>query len=339
MDTNIDKDEIAKRRARSGHFEIGDETDGGIKEMRNLNGRLLVIKERAIYEVVFADTIDPERNHSNTPHQVQKKIVALGTESQLASKTLLMSLKLMKPEYIKPEVDVDRALQVVQEMLVELNQLNTERDSFLTAEKSEVNDYENRKVNNLDYKLPSIPDILTRCKTFFQKADHVLQTISELDALFFTERKLNIRAKTDTFREMLVNLYGEDDTFVKFIDQVSNFILLLRNIRDCLEHRLDEISIIDFERQVNNDVLTPTISINFRKSKLDRHPLNDMLQQTTTNLLYIVETSIAMLCDKKVRTDKNFRYYLRQIPAKQRVNKHIKYAFWMPIGPDGFYLQ
>ncbi len=331
METSEDKDSIAKQRTRSGHFEIGDDTDGAIQEMRNLNGRLIVVKERAIYEVTFADTLDPDRVHANTPRQIQKKVVA--------SKTLLMAFKLMKPEYIKAEVNITRALEVVQEMLVELNQLNIERDSYLAVERSEIDDYEQRKTNNLDYKLPSIPDILTRCKTFFHKADQILQTLSELNSLFFVEEKLDIRAKMDTFNSLLINQYGESDQFVKFIGDVSDFMLLLRNIRDCLEHRLDKVTITDFERQLNNDVLTPTISVNFRKSKLDRHSLSDILQLTTKNLLYICETSIAFLCDKKIRKDKNFSYYLRQIPLKQRINKHIKYAFWIPIGKDGFYQQ
>ena len=50
-----------KKRNNGGSFDVGTEDDGGIVEMYNLNGKMLVIKERSVYEVIFADTLDPER--------------------------------------------------------------------------------------------------------------------------------------------------------------------------------------------------------------------------------------------------------------------------------------
>jgi len=68
--------------------------------MKNIAGRLLVIKERSIYEIVMADNIDPERTNANLPPMIQKIIIDRGTDSEVVSRTLLTAIGLFKPEYI-----------------------------------------------------------------------------------------------------------------------------------------------------------------------------------------------------------------------------------------------
>ncbi|SHM89889.1 hypothetical protein SAMN05216524_10421 [Mucilaginibacter sp. OK098] len=330
---------VNDKRTKSGHFEVGDGDDGAIMEMKDMQGKMLVIKERAIYEVSFADTIDPKREYPDLPANVQKKLIDLGTESQLASKTYLMALKMMKPEYISAYVDVKRALEVSFELLLELHKLNQEKESYRLAEKAAIEEYELRRGQKLDYKLPSIPDIQTRCKTFFQKADHVLQTLMEINSLFFIEKKLHKQAHFDTFLSLLKEEYGEKDDFVKMIEQVLPFLKKLRALRDCLDHRQDGVIITDFDLQLNNNVLTPTISLNFRKETIERMPLEMLMDATTKNLLYTVESTLALLCGKHVCIDKMMPYCLRFIPKQQRRNKYIKYAFWSPIGELGWFYQ
>jgi hypothetical protein len=50
-----EKRPIDRKRESGGHADIGSEEDGAIIEMQNIGGRLLVIKERSIYEMVMAD--------------------------------------------------------------------------------------------------------------------------------------------------------------------------------------------------------------------------------------------------------------------------------------------
>jgi hypothetical protein len=32
-------------------------------------------------------------------------------------------------------------------------------------------------------------------------------------------------------------------------------------------------------------------------------------------------------------------YQVREIPLEKRRNKLIRYAFWAPLGPEGFFMQ
>jgi hypothetical protein len=45
-------------RDRGGSADIGTSEDGAIMEMENIAGRLLIIKERSVYELIMADDID-----------------------------------------------------------------------------------------------------------------------------------------------------------------------------------------------------------------------------------------------------------------------------------------
>src|ERR1700744_3072852 len=104
-----EKRPIDRKRDSSGHFDVGDETDGAIQQTLNVDGKLLIIKERSIYEVTFAGHIDPERTNYALPPVIQKKILPLGTESEMVSKTYLMALAMLKREYLAPYIDLKKA--------------------------------------------------------------------------------------------------------------------------------------------------------------------------------------------------------------------------------------
>lgn len=91
-----EKRPIDRIRDSGGHADIGTLEDGAIIEMKNIGGRLLIIKERAIYEMVMADTIDPERTNINLPTTIHKLIIDKGTESETVSRTLLTAMTLFR---------------------------------------------------------------------------------------------------------------------------------------------------------------------------------------------------------------------------------------------------
>lgn len=87
-----DKRPVDLKRDRGGSVDIGTEDDGAILEMYNLGGRMLVIKEKAIYELRFADDIDPNRENPNLPPSTQKLILPLSlTPKNKNSPTTLCS--------------------------------------------------------------------------------------------------------------------------------------------------------------------------------------------------------------------------------------------------------
>jgi len=59
----MDRKPIDQIRESGGYFEVGTDAEGAIVEMFTIDDQLLIVKEGAIYEVMMADDIDPERTN------------------------------------------------------------------------------------------------------------------------------------------------------------------------------------------------------------------------------------------------------------------------------------
>jgi hypothetical protein len=332
-----DKREIDLKRDRGGSVDIGTEDDGAILEMYNLGGRMLFIKEKSIYELRFADNIDPNRENPNLPPSTQKLILPLGTTSEMFSRTFLTARRLFKSEYFTITIDINNALSLALEVIQELAALDGEITDYLVAEKKASDEYEERKGKNLDHTVPSVTDIKTRCKTIFQKVDHVSQAQIEIIRLFFPD--FSKQSYYGKFLEFIEQKNSDKVPFIEFLKGILPFIELTRNIRNCLDHRRTETQIKDFELQQNLDILTPTIEIEYLTSKLERIPLSSFLPVVRENLVTIFENMMAHLCSSVLNPDRIMPSRLLIIPDEKRINKFIKFAYWSALGEGGFYHQ
>lgn len=339
----IDESEIEKKRNRGGSADIGTEEDGAILEMFKMGERSIVIKEKAIYEFMLADQIDPKRENLNIPTNVQRLLLKQGAESPMVCKTFLTAKRLLLAGSLHGVLDTDRALLVSLEALQELAIMEDEINVYLDEENRVSKEYEVRKGKQMSYALPSVNEVVSHCKTIFQKADHVTQTIMEIITLFFPEAKLAKQSHIPRFAEFLKVTYGKDDYFSKFVDQITPFFELVRAFRNCLDHRLKEVTVRDFEIDVNGQpgftVISPTIEINYRGSKIERTSLSEVLPLTLQSLVDSFEIMIAHLCNKKAKKDTVFASTVLIVPEDQRRNKHIRYALWSNFGGSGFYHQ
>jgi len=325
-------------RDRGGGADIGTSEDGAIMEMLPIAGRMLVIKERSVYEMRMADDIDPNRENPNVPSSSQRLIVSLGTESEIFSRTFLTAKRLFKSEYFPSTIDTTQLLFLTLDVVQELAALDKEVVYYLNAEKKASDDYEDRKTKKLNHAVPSIPDLKTRCKTIFQKADQAYQAQLALIRIFYPD--FSNKFYYTKFFEFIKNKYGEEDSFAKFLQETLPFILLARNIRNCLDHwERTETDIKDFDLQLDLTIISPTIEVNYLESNLDRVALSQFLPSVTENLVAIFENMVAYLSIKNLKADRMMQGQIRFIPEEKRINKHIKYAYWLPLGPEGFYQQ
>jgi hypothetical protein len=96
-------------RDGAGSFALDDPADGtAIKEMLSLPDRMLLVTEKCTYEVKLADQIDPKRTNPNLPHNVRRKILDYGINSEELCKTLLQAKALFKDGFLN--VDVKTAM-------------------------------------------------------------------------------------------------------------------------------------------------------------------------------------------------------------------------------------
>lgn len=333
-----EKKPIDRFRESSGHAEIGSIEDGAILEMKNIGGRIIIIKEKSIYEMVLADDIDPERTNINLPTTIHKLIIDKGSESEIVSRTLLTAMTLFRSENILKHVDCNKVICLTIDLLSEVFLLEKEIIEYEQAENKESNEYEERKKFKASYKLPSIVNLESKCKTIFQKADHIEQTLMEIITIFYPNQGLTKQSHFPNFHKMLKTKYGETDTFTEFIGKTVYFMQVIRELRNGLDHRLKHTTIQNFELQTDGNILTPTIELNHKDTKLQRTSLSEFLKITSKNAVDIIEVTFAFLASKN-QTTSGIPKQVKEIPEDKRWNKFVKFSFWSPIGEDGYYSQ
>lgn len=325
------------KRKSGGVAKIGTTEDGAICGMIEIKGKIFMIKEKTVYEFTLADKIDPSREHPNLPLNTQQIALNIGSNSEIFSRTLLTAKLLFNTDFLDETVDVDQALFLVFEAVKELEVMNNEIEDILLLEKSAVDQYENR---NSNHAIPSVNNVETRCKTIFQKIDHIQQTLIELIRIFFPDFiSIKKKFKYEDFHQFIKKCYGEKDIFAKLITAILPSIKLMREIRNCLDHRNSEITIKDFELQANSELIPPTIEVHNNGIDLDRTTLSTYLPIAREDLLIIYEEVMANLCSKRIRKNSTLPYQVLFIPEDRRKNKYTKYSYWSPIGNGGYFHQ
>ncbi|CAD5248785.1 MULTISPECIES: hypothetical protein [unclassified Imperialibacter] len=330
------KAEIDKIRDSGGEANIGTEADGAVVETLSLNDKkLIIIKERAIYQLQMADDIDPDRTNINLPRMIQKLYIEQGTESELVCRTFLTAKRLLKEGCINDDVDVSKILELSLELLHELIALQTEIDNYQKKEKEVSEDYYNQQGS---FKIPSIGDVTTRCKTIFQKADHIEQFMIETITVFYPNQKITKQAHFPRFHEIANKLYGPNDPLVLFVKGTLHFMLINRQLRNGLDHRLETVTVHDFQIQPDSSITSPSIQLNHKDVKLQRQSLSLFLPNIFQDFVMIYENMMAYLTDKHIKPGPlNFR--VNVVPEDKRRNKSIQFSLWSPIGKDGFFDQ
>lgn len=324
-------------RDQGGQADVGTAEDGAIIHMEKIGEQFLIIKERSVYELKMADDIDPERKNPNLPPTSQRLVVNFGTESEIFSRTFLTARQLFKTSYLTSTIDMSQAILLTLEIVQEIAVLDEETKKYISAENNAIAEYNDRKEKKLDHAVPSIPDIKTRCKTIFHKADQAYQALLALIRIFYPD--FNKQSYYSSFMEFIKTKYGEEDPFTKFLQEVLSYIMLARNIRNCLDHRRTEAEIKNFEIQLDGSIIAPTIEVHHLESNLARMSLSQFLPSVTENLVSIVETMIVLLASRNLKNNRLMPGEFRFIPEEKRLNKNIRFAYWSPIGDGGYFVQ
>ena len=172
---------------------------------------------------------------------------------------------------------------------------------------------------------PFLGDVKSRCKSFMQQANHAVGALLDIVRLFYPEIK---KTPWDALRQKIGREVGEDDQFNKFLDQAVPFFKLVRNGRDCLEHKNSKGAVVkDFEVHPDGRLQPPTIEINFRESQHPRMAVSAFTLEVITSIANGFEMLLVHLCNVNTRASPTFPVYI-DIPAENRRRwKHVRFYF------------
>ncbi len=112
---------------------------------------------------------------------------------------------------------------------------------------------------------------------------------------------------------------GEEAQFVKFLDQAVPFFKLVRNTRDCLEHKnWKGAAVKDFEVRADGQLHPPTIEVDFRESQ---HPLiavSAFMPGIITSVANGFEMMLVHLCNINTRPTGTFMPVYVDMPTENR---------------------
>lgn len=339
----MNKDPIGAQREGGGKFTAGVDGDGALKEFIQIHeGSMLFVMEMAIYKMQMADRIDPKRENANIPPVVQQQVLSIGAKSELVGRILLTANQLFNKEFLSDHI-CKEAKALSFEALMNVVAMQEIAIEFELAERNAVEAYNMRHEMNAEFILPSVSGVEIFSKEFFQKADHVEQIICDLIKLFYPEvvkKKGNKKGgdNKDTIfellREHLLLEYAADDSFVKFIDKALLFLKMIRNVRNCLEHRHakgKELGVVlnNFTLLPEGKIYAPTIEINFRSTKQPQIFLSTFLFDAVNSMVNVFEEMMVHLCSKSARSswDRALFVGVEFIPEDARRNKHVKYGY------------
>lgn len=330
----MNKRPFDKKRDGAGSFMLqAADDDTGISEMFSLNEGLLLLTGKGIYEVKVADQIDPDRTNPKLPQNVQRQILTLGTESELVGRTLLTAKTLFADKFLPKSFDTKKAMSLSFDVLKDLVAMDTETSEFLATEKKEIEKMDSRPRNPGSFTLPAITNVEARCKTFFQKADHIEQAAWDIVRLFYPT--IQTKCHFGKLLELAQKEYGADDGFTKFLQDALPFLLMVRNARDCLDHRNAKgANITNFVLLPDGHIIRPAIEIDFRDTKQSKAELGEFLPAVVKSMVNVFDTLLAFLCSKNPGNILGWPIQVGFVPEDKRRNKFVRYSFGMPLNGE-----
>lgn len=321
-------------------FEVGTPEEGATQAMVEIDESLYIIKPKAIYALKTADQIDRDRTNIGLPKVVTRQVFTIGSDSEIVGKILLTAISLLdKGNFVRDGIDTRRVISTCLDALTTVAAMQAMADEFEGAQHAA---YEKavalRRPGDAEQQ-PFLGDAKARCKSFMQQADHAVGALLDIVRLFYPEIK---KTPWDALHEKIRNERNEEDQFVKFLDQAVPFFKLVRNTRDCLEHRNSRGAVVkDFEVQPDGRLYPPTIEVNFRESQHPMVLVSAFMTGIITSVANAFEMMLTYLCDANTRPTGTFMPVYVDMPTESRRRwKHVRFYFgtrfndgdFVPIG-------
>ncbi|MDP1525759.1 MAG: hypothetical protein Q8M20_08120 [Rhodocyclaceae bacterium] len=307
-------------------MKVGAPDDGNITEMVSVSDRMLVVMERAIHVMQLADSIDPARTNISIPN-TQQRLLSRGAGDPIVAKTLLTAQTLFKKAHLGNDFDEQRGLTLALDLLKDIASMADMLIATQDAQDTAIARFEKEAVAERHLTLPAIGDAEARCDAFAQKVGHIVDILRDMARLFYGEA---LKSKwIDSLTELTKERYGCEDPFAKYIEAVRPFLLLLRDLRNMVEHPKAEwhIKVFDFRLLPSGQVMIPSIEIVRPGEEASQGALTLFMSQVTDDIANVAELFMAYLCNANVQSLPPFPIQVLELPLEQRSNPLVRMSY------------
>lgn len=303
----------------SGFYKIGDE-------------RLLIIKQRAVYEITFADKIDPKRKNARIPN-VQQRLLSAGSDDELVQRILLTADQLFDPTYLA-KFDCAKLREHALSALRELLAMARIRDR-VTEEQSRLLERVDTQKLAHGFIVPSLPDAEQDIKNYFLRADHFRRELMRI-ARVFDGRFENI----DKLLRKEKSTISPDEQFIEFLERAVPFIHFIRESRNAIEHphRTKNVVVRDFSLNEDANLVAPTIEVTLPRAHQPPADLTHFVSDVIVSLANLFCDLIAIMSERNAALA-GFEVTVAKLPPQGRRYEHVEFTYavslngeFLPIG-------
>ena len=163
------KTPIDRQRDSAGYFDVGTEGDQtGISGFLDIGGKFHVVKPNYIYEVKFADDIDPDRTNPKIPNT---QALNYGSDDVYVAQVLLTAQALFPGRQLQVTIDAARALELAFDCTKDLITLRDGCTDLAEAQRLAEETFRQQQVRHGAVGLPSIPDLKKRFESLTHSAN------------------------------------------------------------------------------------------------------------------------------------------------------------------------
>jgi len=314
-------------------MSVGLPEEGNITDIYKFGTeRMLMIKERAAYEIKMADTIDPDRSNEQIPN-IQQRILQVGSDNMLVQTILLTCGRLFDQTYLA-DFDCDLLKEHALNATREILSMDRTFQRMRAEEVTLVRQLDGQELAN-GFILPHLSDAEQDIKNFLQRADHFTREMFGITRKF--EKDFG---NVDTLLSRARREAPPNEEFVKFLERACPFVKFVREARNAVEHPIAQkhIEIYNFELDPSARIILPSIEVVHPKCGEPRTGLISFLKAMIESLTTLFGAWVAHLCARKASFGK-FGVTVMRLPEDKRTDKRIAYSYalnmggeWHPVG-------
>ncbi len=115
------------------------------------------------------------------------------------------------------------------------------------------------------------------------------------------------------------------------------FLQMIRNARDCLEHRnVVGATAYDFKLEPDGQIGVPSIEIDFRGSVVERRSISEFMAEATRTLLVSFEMITLHVCSKNVQPVAGMPMTIAPLPDNYKRASRGRFAYGIYYGDGQF---
>lgn len=320
MDANPDRP-IDLRRKSAGQMTVGLEEEGKITSFLKFgDDQLLILKENAIYEILMADQIDPDRTNEKIPN-IQQRRFNRGSNDPTVQAILCQSSIFLESGFLRG-IDVAQVGKLAMDCCAEALALMRISERVLHSQNDCAESVKGAALVD-GFILPTLDDLEQDVKSALNRADHFGQSVLSLTRKFL--------GKVKSFESLLTKekaAGAESKESLEILERLVRFLRFVRETRNSMEHPTAErhIEVRNFELDAKGRLIAPTFEHIHPKYSQPRIAITTYLEDLHRSLVEVYVLWIARLAGQKAHAD-GAPVLVIPFPEDRRQFKHAPYGF------------